>query len=123
MGRPMWKAKSKGEVMRLLNTGGYILISDLGVALGPDRLRAKYGLAQALAYPAVAELLKDAQKIQELVGRVIQRIEDEEHAGEEFRGDPEERPDERSEGGPPDPEEDPSPYLGSSPGPWGRIPD
>ena len=88
MGGPMQKAESKGEVMRFIGTDGYILISDLGVALGPDRERARYGLAQALDYPEVAELLEEAQDIQELVRRVHRRIEEEERTGEDSMGGP-----------------------------------
>ena len=74
--------------MRLLSTGGYLVVSDLGLALGPDRLRAKYGLAQALDYPEVAELLEEAQDIQELVRRVHRRIEEEDRAGGDHQAPP-----------------------------------
>ena len=59
--------KLKREALKLLNTEGYLVISDLGVAMGPDRVRAMYGVAQALRYLEVVELLEDAQKAKSLV--------------------------------------------------------
>ena len=69
MGGPMQKAKSKGEALKLLNTEGYVVISDLGVVIGPDRPRAMYGVAQALPYLEVVEFLEGAQKARSLAAR------------------------------------------------------
>ena len=45
---PMEGEKLKREALKLLNTQGYVVISDLGVAIGGDRLRAMYGVARQI---------------------------------------------------------------------------
>ena len=63
----MRKAKSKDQALKLLETENYVVISDLGVVIGGDRVRVMYGVAWALRYLEVQELLEDAQKARSLV--------------------------------------------------------
>ena len=48
MCEPMEGQRLKHEALRLLNTQGYLAISDLGVAIGGDRVRAMYGVARQI---------------------------------------------------------------------------